>query len=1624
MSHRRLRLERLEDRRLLSLAPWGADFAPDSYTGGSHRTFPQCPAPAAAISPTGAFVLVWTAADRDGSGDGVYARCFDSQGAPAGASFRVNTTTISDQHFPAVAMDAAGNFVITWSSLLQDGSGYGVYARLYQADGTPRGDEFRVNTHTFDNQNFSAAAMDAAGNFVVVWTSQGQDGDRAGIFGRRFDAAGNPRGGEFQVNLTTASNQRYPSVAMDTTGAFTVTWTSQDQDGSGGGIYARRYGPDGAPLGGEILVNTTTLGNQQLSAVAIGAGGYAVVAWQHFDVATALWDVYCQRFDPQGNRLGGETLVGAGRFPSVSVGPTADFVVAWQTYDPTFTSPSELVIQHFGQTGVADGDPVRIYSTTGVAQESVTVAVTDSRAVLFWTSQYGDARNVRAQLLDVTLPEGTNYPPQIEPIGDRAVDEHQTLSFIVAAQDPDDPPQPVSFALVSGPPSASIDAQSGLFTWTPGEADGPGTYTVTVRASDAGSPSLCAVASFRVVVAEVNQPPQLAPIADRQVAELETLMLAAAAVDFDLPAQTLSYSLESGAPDGATIHPSTGLLIWTPSEAQGPGTYSITVVVRDDGAAALESRTTLLINVTETNQPPVFEPLADVAVEPGVEVSLDLRAVDPDIPASAVEYELVESPPGATIDPVSGHFIWPDATNGVHPITIRATEIDAERLSATTTFTIRVDTPMLDPVDPRQAAEGESLIVPLSWNLYGQPSATLRFSLSPGAPAGAAVGAETGVFTWTPDESQGPGDYTIGVTAVDLAQPECFDTLWFEVHVLETNQPPTLDLPSDVALLAGAPLHVALPGADADWPLDELSFTATSSNPLVAVRVLSGNRSLRIRVRDFGDMIFELFEDRAPRTTARIIELAQSGFYDGLTFHRVIESFMIQGGDPAGTGAGGSGVKFDDEFHPELLHTGVGVLSMANAGDDTNDCQFFITAGPQRHLDFNHSVFGQLVEGEAVRAAIAAVPTNSQDRPLVPVVIESVTVFEDRRNAVLLLSAPEGVSGVADVTVAVDDGRGGTVQQTIRVTVQPDPFNAPPYVGEITEVRTTAGAPVTFQIPALDAEGDPIDHSAVLEPAQPGITLAVSPTDGTVTVTPDAGVTGVFPLRLGVRAAAGGTWDTQAVPLMVAPAAPTAAWLAPGDDTGSSSADGVTSRNGEAGAELRVNVAGCTPGAEMVVVADGVPIGQATAQSTTAAVVCSVWPPLADGTHELAVRAVLRQLSVDVGNRHETIDLQSAWSPPLAIVVDTIPPSFTSEPPTTAWLGQTYVYDAAADDATLVVFALVEAPEGATLDTQTGRFTFTPEVWQIGPNDVVIRATDLAGNTSDQTFTLVVDSGVALEGGVLSVMGTGADDDVEITLGASCQVRLNGFEFEFPSQNVQTIAVDALDGADEVAFRCDTLEHTATARLGAETQLALRQPPAEFNVPRSDLPTPAETVVSVRIASAETIEIHAGAASDYVQVFDSPGDDQLELSPGAGTVSGAAATLRLFGFETIVAWSTSGGHDAAVMHDSPGNDFLYAVPGDVRLLGAGYAQQLRGFEEIAVQATSGGRNLAELHDSAMNDLLEAEALWCRLTSVEADYSHSLTGFRRVRAVSHAGLDTRRVAAGVDYLMTVGSWIDA
>jgi cyclophilin family peptidyl-prolyl cis-trans isomerase len=143
---------------------------------------------------------------------------------------------------------------------------------------------------------------------------------------------------------------------------------------------------------------------------------------------------------------------------------------------------------------------------------------------------------------------------------------------------------------------------------------------------------------------------------------------------------------------------------------------------------------------------------------------------------------------------------------------------------------------------------------------------------------------------------------------------------------------------------------------------------------------------------NLGNFKVELFGDKTPLTVGNFIKLVDKGFYKGLTFHRVIDNFMIQGGCPHGNGRGGPGYTIRDEFHSSLKHDGPGILSMANAGPNTGGCQFFITVVPTPWLDGKHTIFGKVIEGMDTVIAISKIPTDKYEKPLKQVIINNITI--------------------------------------------------------------------------------------------------------------------------------------------------------------------------------------------------------------------------------------------------------------------------------------------------------------------------------------------------------------------------------------------------------------------------------------------------------------------------------------------------------------------------------------------------------------------------------------------------------------------------------------------------------
>jgi hypothetical protein len=368
----------------------GAEFRVNTFT-----TFLQV-APAVSADANGDFVVVWSDFTQDGSVFGIFGQRYDSSGVPRGSEFQINTYTTDSQYLPSVASDPNGNFVVVWTSYGQGagtdyqlGYGYAIVGRRFNSAGVAQGGEFLASYVTFA-QNAARVATDAAGNFVVVWQSYAQDGNGYyGVFGRRFDAAGAPRGGEFQVNTYTTSYQDAPALAVDPSGNFVVVWQSYGQDGDTFGVIGQRFDASGARRGGEFQVNTYTTGSQALPAVSTDANGNFIVVWSSFGQDGDGLGVFGQRFSAAGVRQGGEFRInayttGQQNAAAIAADENGNFTVVWGS---SVQEGSDYGVfgQRFDAAGVRQGSEFRVNSyTTGVQAIPMIASDPDGDFVVVW----------------------------------------------------------------------------------------------------------------------------------------------------------------------------------------------------------------------------------------------------------------------------------------------------------------------------------------------------------------------------------------------------------------------------------------------------------------------------------------------------------------------------------------------------------------------------------------------------------------------------------------------------------------------------------------------------------------------------------------------------------------------------------------------------------------------------------------------------------------------------------------------------------------------------------------------------------------------------------------------------------------------------------------------------------------------------------------------------------------------------------------------------------------------------------------------------------------------------------------------------------------------------------------
>jgi hypothetical protein len=358
--------------------PVGPEFRVNTYTANSEST------PAIAVDPAGNFVVVWQSEGQYVNDTGIFGQRFASSGVPLGPEFRVNTYTPFDQVFPKVAADSGGNFVVVWTTRDQYGTFGFAHGQRYASDGTSLGGEFRLNNYT--KTGASGVGTTPDGGFLALYAAEAPD-DPSGTFGQRFASSGAPVGPEFRVNSYTTGSQFGAIVAADSAGNFVVVWVSNGQDGSSFGVFGQRYSADSAPLGPEFRVNTYTTGHQGEPAVAASTGQFVVV-WQDTFQETEI-GIFGQRFASSGIPLGPEFRVNTAYpmttqlYPSVAADPDGNFVVTWEK---GYLQWPQIVGQRFGSDGTPLGAEFRVNTYTTTGQHRPAVAADAAGAfIVTWT---------------------------------------------------------------------------------------------------------------------------------------------------------------------------------------------------------------------------------------------------------------------------------------------------------------------------------------------------------------------------------------------------------------------------------------------------------------------------------------------------------------------------------------------------------------------------------------------------------------------------------------------------------------------------------------------------------------------------------------------------------------------------------------------------------------------------------------------------------------------------------------------------------------------------------------------------------------------------------------------------------------------------------------------------------------------------------------------------------------------------------------------------------------------------------------------------------------------------------------------------------------------------------------
>ncbi len=335
------------------------------------------------------------------------------------ADFRINATTSDDQTDPAIAMDSQGNFIVVWSSYLQDGNSGGIFARRFNADCTPISPEFQINSESSGNQTEPAVAMTPDGNFIVAWQEPGTDQEE--IFARRFDAVGNPLSNQFRVNSTTADRQMFPAVAVAPDSNFVIAWQSSTaQPPQQRNVCFQLYSSSGTPVGTEQNVNL--LPDSRYPDVAVDDTGRFTIIWMQDDSQHAYNQIMFRVYNNNGSPKTDPNSINTTPFyavtrPSISCAAIGHFVVTWEAH-PSDAASNDIYARWYKFDGIIKSSEFIVNTYTEGLQQNPKVAMNDQRDfIIVWNSD----SDIHARRFKTS----NNY---IEPIGDEFIINTYTFS--------------------------------------------------------------------------------------------------------------------------------------------------------------------------------------------------------------------------------------------------------------------------------------------------------------------------------------------------------------------------------------------------------------------------------------------------------------------------------------------------------------------------------------------------------------------------------------------------------------------------------------------------------------------------------------------------------------------------------------------------------------------------------------------------------------------------------------------------------------------------------------------------------------------------------------------------------------------------------------------------------------------------------------------------------------------------------------------------------------------------------------------------------------------------------------------------------------------------------------------